>query len=74
MPRGSPPLPLEALPPFYNGAFFSTVALKGRAAKLPPEARKAYLEEINRFQQMIAEFRDAVTKTVELKKTGRDRD
>ena len=67
MPRGAPPLPLEALPPFYNGAFFSTVALKGRAAKLPPEPRKAYLEEISRFQQMIAEFRDAVARTVELK-------
>ena len=68
MPRGAPPLPFEALTPFYNGAYFSTTALKGRAAKLPPEARKAYLEEISRFQQMISEFRDAVSKTAELKK------
>ena len=68
MPRGAPPLPFEALTPFYNGAFFSTTALKGRAAKVPPEARKAYLEEISRFQQMISEFRDAVAQTAELKK------
>lgn len=68
MPRGAPPLPFEALLPFYNGAFFSTTALKSRATKLPPEARKAYLEEISRFQRMAAEYREAILKTVELKK------
>jgi hypothetical protein len=69
MPRGAPPLPFEALTPYYHGAFFSTTALKGRAAKHPPEARKAYLQEISRFQQMITEFRDAVAQTAELRKT-----
>lgn len=69
MPRGAPPQPFEALLPFYNGAFTSTNALKGRATRVPSEARKAYLDEISRYQQMVADFRDALQKTAELKKT-----
>jgi hypothetical protein len=67
MPRGAPPLPFEALTPYYNGCFNTTVALKGRATNLPSAARRAYLDEINRYQQMISEFRDGVAKTVEIK-------
>ena len=71
MPRGSPPLPFEALLPFYRGAVFSTTALKGRTSKLPPEARKPYLDEVSRFQKMASEILQAVEQTAELKKARR---
>ncbi len=68
MPRGSPPMPFEALTPFYRGADFSMTALKGRTSSLPPEARRAYLDEVGRFQKMAAEILEAVEQTAELKK------
>lgn len=67
MPRGSPPLPFEALLPFYRGAVLSTTALKGRVSKLPPEARKPYLDEVSHYQRMVTEILQAVEQTAALK-------
>jgi hypothetical protein len=69
MARGDKPMALEALVLYYNGAYFVTVALKGRLGKLGPEGRAA-LQEVSDYQQMVIEFRDAIRKTIELKRTG----
>lgn len=71
MPRGDPPMSLEVLVPYYNGAYFATVALKGRLAKSNPgpEGRTA-LHEVSHYQQMLVEFRDAIQKTIQLKRNG----
>ena len=69
MARGDPPMALEALLPYYNGAYFASVALKGRLAKLyPGEQGRAAIQDIGRYQKMLTEFRDAVRATVELKR------
>lgn len=67
MPRGDPPMSLEALMPYYNGAYNVTVALKGRLGKMGPEARPA-LQEVGRYQQMLIDYRDAIRQTIELKR------
>jgi len=71
MARGDPPISLDALVPYYNGAYNVTVALKGRLAKSypGPEGRPA-IQEVSRYQQMLIEFRDAIRKTRELKRAG----
>ena len=69
MPRGDPPMSLEALVPYYNGAYFATVALKGRLGKLGAEGRVA-VQEISHYQQMIVGYREAIQKTIELKRQG----
>ena len=66
MPRGAPPMSLEALQPYYNGVYFSTVAMKGRLAKLGPAGREA-IHEVSRFQKMVVEYRDAIARTAEMK-------
>jgi hypothetical protein len=58
---------LEALQPYYNGAFFTTVAIKGRLAKLGPEGRRA-MEVVSHYQRMVTEFRDALAKTAEMQR------
>ena len=62
---------LEALVPYFNGAYFATVALKGRLARhyQGPDGRAA-LEEISHYQKMVTEFRDAIRKTIELEHQG----
>ncbi len=67
MARGDPPISLEALLPYYNGAYFASVALKGRLARLGPEGRRA-VEHVGRYQQMVTRFRDAIRETIELKR------
>jgi hypothetical protein len=67
MPRGDAPMSLEALVPYYNGAFNATVAMKGRLGKLGPEGRAA-LQEVSHYQQMLAGYREAIQKTIELKR------
>jgi hypothetical protein len=67
MARGDPPINLEALVPYYNGAYNVTVALKGRLGKLGPEGRAA-LQEVSNYQKMLIEFRDAIRQTVALKR------
>lgn len=69
MARGDKPMTLEALVPYYNGAYFVTVALKGRLARLGPEGRDA-MKEVSDYQQMVTDFRDAIRKTIELKRAG----
>jgi hypothetical protein len=66
MARGDPPMSLEALLPYYNGAYFASVAMKGRLAKSGPEARPA-LQEISHYQQMLIGFREAIQQTIQLK-------
>jgi hypothetical protein len=66
MARGDPPMSLEALVPYYNGAYFASVAMKGRLAKLGPEARPA-LQEVSQYQQMLIGFREAIQQTIRLK-------
>lgn len=67
MARGDPPMSLEALVPYYNGAYNVTVALKGRLGKLGPDGRAA-LQEVSRYQQMLIGFREAIQQTIELKR------
>jgi hypothetical protein len=67
MARGDKPMPLEVLVPYYNGAYFATVALKGRLARRGPEGCAA-MQEVGDYQQMVIEFRDAIRKTIELKR------
>ena len=67
MARGDPPMALEALVPYYNGAFYATVALKGRLGKLGPEGRAA-LQEVGHYQKMVTAFREAIQKTIELER------
>jgi hypothetical protein len=67
MARGDPPISLEALVPYYNGAYFATVALKGRLGKLGPDGRAA-LHEVSDYQQMVVGFREAIQRTIELKR------
>src|SRR6266508_3679910 len=69
MARGDKPMTLEALVPYYNGAYFATVALKGRLAKLGPDGRAA-MHEVSHYQQMVVEFRDAIRQTRELKRAS----
>ena len=68
MARGDPPMSLEALVPYYNGAYNVTVALKARLAKLNPGPEgRAAMQEVSHYQHMLAGFREAINKTVELK-------
>ena len=67
MARGDPPMSLEALVPYYNGAYFATVALKGRLGKLGREARSA-VQAVSHYQKTVAEFRQAIQQTIELKR------
>ena len=69
MARGDPPMSLEALVPYYNGAYNVTVALKGRLAKLypGPEGRAA-IHEVSQYQRMLSAYREAIQKTIELKR------
>jgi len=71
MARGDPPISLEALVPYYSGAYTASVALKGRLARhyAGPEGR-ALLQEISHYQQVLAEFRQAIQQTVERKRGG----
>ena len=69
MARGDPPMSLAALVPYYNGAYFATVALKGRLGRLGPDGRAA-LQEVSHYQKMVTEFRQAIQQTIELKRQG----
>jgi hypothetical protein len=64
MARGDPPIKFENLLPYYNGAFYASVAMKGRlAAAGQVEAAR----EVSEYQQMIVEFRDAIRETHKLR-------
>ena len=64
MARGDPPFKFENLLPYYNGAFYASVAIKGRlAATGQVEAAR----EVTAYQEMVTEFREAIRETAKLR-------
>jgi hypothetical protein len=64
MARGDPPFRFENLLPYYNGAYYATVAIRGRlAATGHIEAAR----EVTAYQEMIVEFREAIIQTQRLR-------
>lgn len=64
MARGDPPFKFENLLPYYNGAYYASVAIKGRlAAAGQIEAAR----EVTAYQEMIVEFRNAIRETQKLR-------
>lgn len=64
MARGDPPFRFENLVPYYNGAYYATVAIKGRLATAGQiEAAR----EVTAYQEMLVEFREAVMQTHKLR-------
>ena len=64
MARGDPPFRFENLLPYYNGAYYATVAIKGRlAAAGEIEAAR----EVTAYQEMLVEFRAAIIQTHKLR-------
>ena len=55
-------MPLEQLIPYCRGVFFTTVALKRRFGEI--RDRDAF-EEVNRYQQMVKEYRGKLQENVE---------
>jgi hypothetical protein len=52
------------LVPYYNGAYYASVAIKGRlAASGQIEAAR----EVTAYQAMVTEFRDAIRETAKLR-------
>jgi hypothetical protein len=56
---------LKELLPYYRGAFFASVALKGRLSALGEHGREG-VREISSYQRMVREYRDALTATADL--------
>lgn len=68
MARGDPPLRFDDLIPYYRGAYFASVAIKGRlAAAGHVEAAR----EVTVYQEMLTEFREAITETAKLRQPGK---
>jgi hypothetical protein len=62
--RGDPPFKFENLLPYYSGAYFASVAIKGRlAASGQVEAAR----EVTAYQEMVTEFRNAIRETAKLR-------
>ena len=57
---------IEELLPYYRGAFFASVALKGRLTALGERGRDA-VHEVTSYQRMVREYRDALQATAKLK-------
>ncbi len=55
---------LEALVPYYQGAFFTLVALKGRLAD---RGEREAASEISSYQGMVRDYRDALRATADMK-------
>jgi hypothetical protein len=65
MARGDPPIKFENLLPYYNGAYYASVAIKGRlAAAGQVEAARL----VTAYQEMVTEFREAIRETAKLRK------
>jgi hypothetical protein len=63
--RGDPPIKFENLLPYYNGAYYASVAIKGRlAAAGQVEAARL----VTAYQEMVTEFREAIRETAKLRK------
>ena len=64
MARGDPPFKFENLLPYYNGAYYASVAIKGRlAAAGQVEAAR----EVTAYQELVVEFRKAIVETFKLR-------
>lgn len=64
MARGDPPFRFEYLLPYYNGAYYASVAIKGRlaaAGQIEPA------REVSAYQEMVVEFRKAIIETYKLR-------
>ncbi len=61
-----PAITLEQLGPYYRGAFFATVALKGRFAARGAEGRAA-VTEVGQYQRMVTEFSEAIAQTATMR-------
>jgi hypothetical protein len=61
-----PAVTLEELLPYYRGAFFASVALKGRLAALGERGREG-VHEISSYQRMVREYRDALMATAKMR-------
>ncbi len=65
--RGDPPFRFENLLPYYNGAYFASVAIKSRlAAAGQVEAAR----DVTAYQEMIIEFREAIQQTHKLRQAS----
>jgi hypothetical protein len=65
MARGDPPIKFENLIPYYNGAYYASVAIKGRLAGAG-QVEAARL--VTAYQEMVTEFREAIRETAKLRK------
>jgi hypothetical protein len=64
MARGDPPFRFDYLLPYYNGAYYASVSIKGRlAAAGQIEAAR----EVSAYQEMLVEFRKAIIETHKLR-------
>ncbi|MCA1598619.1 MAG: peroxiredoxin family protein [Chloroflexi bacterium] len=61
-----PAITLEQLGPYYRGAFFATVALKGRFAARGADGRAA-VTEVGQYQRMVTEFSEAIAQTATMR-------
>jgi len=64
-----PAMSLEELSIYYRALHFATVALKRRFGRWGPAGKEAF-REVDRYQRMVREYRGAIRKTLEMKKTG----
>ena len=69
--RGDPPAKLDYLVAYARAVYFATVALKGRLARLEPEATAA-VSEVGRYQSMMKRYWDALAETREMHRSQRD--
>lgn len=60
-----PALSVGELLVYYRGAFFASVALKGRMAALGEGGREA-AQEIGSYQRMVRDYRDALQATAQM--------
>jgi len=65
MARGDPAFKFENLIPYYNGAYFASVAIKGRLAAV---GQLEAARQVTAYQEMVTEFRDAIRETAKLRK------
>lgn len=60
---------LQALVPYYRGAYFTTVALKGRLATMGSAYRDG-VRDISRYQELAQGYTKALQETMDMKKEG----
>ena len=63
MARGDPPMPLESLLPYYRGARYSALALRGRHRDC-----EGLREDAQRYVAMVDQYSEAARATFKLQK------